>query len=149
MLTAPHFRECEFLPKTTFSIWGPKGMRFIDARIPVIVEWIREKYNLPVRINTWDDGGSLDGRCLRLSTNTAYTWHSCHTFGRAIDFDIPGLDPEKIRNDILNLYFADLKTLGLTAIELKTPTWVHLSVSDFSLWPELSDINGIKLIPMP
>jgi hypothetical protein len=163
---AENFLEQEFIPKSVYSLWGAKAMRFIDYRIPPIMQYLRNVYGVQIIINDWHVGGDFDRRCLRpygsvanipafdlCNINTPpdpdFIEHSCHSFGRAVDFNVNGVSVSQVQQDILNKYCMDLLKLGVSGIEAFTDTWIHLSVSDFSLWTELKQQNGIYLIPVP
>ena len=74
-----------------------------------------------------------------------YKPYSCHTFGRAVDIKVKDIEASKIQSDILNVISDEVKVMGLTAIEKDTPTWTHISVSNFDGW-EVEEKNGIKLL---
>ena len=151
-----NFYDVEFLPKAVYlgqtgsftsPAWGTQGMRFIDKKIITVVEKIRELSGKKVIINNWAFGGTEDGRCLRLPDDPAYTWHSCHSFGRAADINIDGMSAPDVWNFIM-AHAADLIPLGLTGLEAKedTPTWTHITVSDFD-FAENKKINGLVILP--
>jgi hypothetical protein len=143
-----NFYATEFLPKAVFDRFGEAGMRYINPKIPAIMQAIRDLFGAPIRINDWFDGGTFDGRGLRLPGNPDYRQFSDHAFGNAVDFDITGLASAQVRDELLINHADMLVALGVTGIEDNTEGWVHISVSDLSRM-EFPDVNGIKLIPMP
>jgi len=151
MRISEHFDDTELIPKDTYKLFGVKGMRYINSRIPIILEIIRAFYGKAVIINTWNSGGSLDGRCLRLPNDTVYRQYSCHSFGNAVDFNVAGVPDLQVQSDILNN--KHLNTLlvdnGVSGMEDGTKTWTHLTVADLSYWTSFVEKNGIKLIPIP
>ena len=149
MINAPNFTAGEFLPQETFKEYGALGMRYINPKIPLIIQWLRNKYGKPIIINDWVSGGKLDGRCLRILGDSAYKPYSDHNFGNAVDFNVKGVEVAQVQNDIINTFYTDLIALGVTGIEWQTPTWIHIAVSDLSLWDNIPVKNGIKLIPVP
>lgn len=133
----------ELVPKKVYSIYGEKSMRFIDDRLIDCLKCLREYFNKPVIINTKE----MQYRGLRTIESNIYSQFSCHSFGRAADFNIKGVESDEVNRVILNELCYDLKTFGLTAIENKlyTKTWTHISVSNFDGWAT-EEINGIKIL---
>jgi hypothetical protein len=144
----------EFIPKEAWNFWqnrdgnGDLGMRFINIKIPILMQFLRDSYGKPIIINNWHVGGNLDGRCYRLPDDNAYTLYSDHSRGDAVDFNVEGLTSDQVYQDMLYKYSADLIRLGVTSMEQNTEGWTHLGLSDVSLWG-FSQQNGIKLIPLP
>ena len=145
----------EYLPKETYSTYGDVGMRFVDKKIPIIAQYLRDYYKSPIRMNNWyiakDGERVFDARVLRLSSDEDYRRYSDHSYGRAIDFTIDGISATQVQQDIKDNKdcLADkLVELGVTGIEVGTSTWTHLSVSDLSLW-NINIIHNIKLLNAP
>ena len=145
-----HFKPFEFIPQKTWNamrdIYGKPGeaaMRYINPKIPIIMDYLRDYFASPITINNWATGGGIDGRCLRLPDDPSYKLYSDHTRGNAVDFTVKGIDAPSVQKLIL----ADLDnliTLGVTGMENGTPTWTHLSVSDLDGWGTIQ--NGIHLL---
>jgi hypothetical protein len=62
-----------------------------------------------------------------------------------MDIKIKGIKASAVQNDILTTINDEVKVMGLTAIEKDTPTWTHISVSNFDGW-EVEEKNGIKIL---
>ena len=80
-----HFWLEDFVPKGVWLKWGDNSIWFIDYRMTVFAEKFRVVVGRPVLINTWKDGGSLNGRGYRNTLIPEYRPESQHSFGRAID----------------------------------------------------------------
>jgi len=133
----------ELVPKKIYLIYGEQSLRFIDTRLLNCLKYLREYYNKPIIINT----DVMQYRGLRTPESDVYNQFSCHSFGRAADFNIQGELSDDVYDNILNNLADDLKTFGLTAIENKiyTKTWTHISVSNFDGW-QIEEKNGIKIL---
>lgn len=145
-----NFKPQELLPKEIYNEYGDLGMRYLDSRILPIIEYVRKVFEKPIIINNWADGGQFNERTVRLPEHVSYKKYSDHSFGRAIDFDIVGLNSLEVQHYLLKDIIAstELKKLGVTGIESQTIGWSHISVADFRAWSALPEINGIKLIPI-
>jgi hypothetical protein len=145
-----HFKPFEFIPQKIWNamrdIYGKPGeaaMRYINPKIPIIMDYLRDYFAAPITINTWATGGNIDGRCLRLPDDPAYKLYSDHTYGNAVDFAVTGIEAPQIQKLILT-DSDNLITLGVTGMENGTPTWTHLSVADLDGWGTIQ--NGIHLL---
>lgn len=143
-----HFKPCEFVDRVCYARWGDNCMRYIDVRLPVIMDFLREKLGRPITINNWQTGGPFEDRGLRDATSGDFLQFSDHTYGRAIDFNVQDISDADVQKAILNEYTDDLITLGVTGIEDGTPTWTHIGVSDLTGWG-FKQVNGLYLIPRP
>lgn len=140
-----YFKAHELVDPVTYKIYGEKkSFRFIDKQIIAILQFLRDYYKSPIIINNYKFGGKLKNRGLRLE-GKYFKRYSCHSFGRAVDINVKNVDSAKLQNDILNVLHEELKLLGLTAIEKDTPTWTHISVSNFDGW-NVEENNGIKIL---
>ena len=149
-----YFVEQEFIPKETWNYFAAKygsgilGMRYIDARIPVFMDWLRETLGKSITINTWhlpSPPEVFDGRCLRLPDDPVYKQYSEHAYGRAVDFDVADMAAEDVRQAILNKYAAGFLGLGATTME-KGTNWVHVGFGDLSDGWTPEKQNGIWLV---
>ena len=143
-----YFQPVEYLPKELYNIYGDAGLRYIDKRIPIIMEITRSYMNKPITINNHHIGGLFNESCLRILGHKAYLQWSCHSFGRAVDFRYDGLDSKEFEQFIIkgNILTTNLKENGLTAIEVGNEGWIHFAVSDFTGW-NIPQENGLYLIP--
>ena len=136
----------ELLPKYVWDSYGDNGMRFLDTRIVACIKYLRNVLAKPININN----SQFDSRTLRTQSSQNYSTFSCHSFGRAIDFDVEGMDSLAVQRFITKDIVAstELKKLGLTGIEDGTPSWTHITCSNLDGWG-FQEINGIKLVPKP
>jgi len=125
MKVSKNFWLQEFLPPDLYEMSPQSGIWMIDRRIINIAQFIRERYGKPVTINNWHSGGQYKESGFRNPFTKTGALLSQHKFGRAIDAKIDGLHPEEIREDIRQNY-ALFRVVGLTTIEVDTPTWVHM-----------------------
>jgi len=149
-----NFIAQEFLPKEVFNHFqdkynnGALGLRYINKNIVPMMLFLRDYFKKPIVINNWYQDGPFNGRTLRLPDNAAYTPYSDHTYGNAIDFNIPGIDIPALYVILLLEIPNTLKTFNVTSIEevTMTPTWIHLGFADMTGWGNENAVNGIKII---
>jgi len=105
------------------------------------MEEIRDRFSAPVHVNDWYRGGHLKERGFRLPGTKTGAKYSQHKFGRACDFNIPGLTIEEIYDDILRNEKIYLD-FGVTTIEdvSFTKTWIHLDTR----WTGMDKIKIVK-----
>lgn len=155
MIINGFFQVAEFVPKGLYqhavTEWGDGDLsiRFINPILIKIATYIRTKYQKPVQINTYNSGGTEDGRVLRLPGDSAYMLTSDHNYNCAIDFVVVGIDSLQVQKDVLNIYANDLIAMGVTGMENGTDGWTHLGISNLQQWENIPVSNGIKLIPIP
>lgn len=104
-----HFIAQEFLPPREFNQWGERGMYlFMDVRVLITADQIREFFGARVRINDWEWDGHLRNRGYRPDSyydqqkTPAYKSGSQHRFGRAADCEIQGVSAVDARDVIMN-----------------------------------------------
>ena len=140
-----YFKAHELVDPKTYTLYGERSFRFIDKRILNLLQFLRDYYKKPITINNYMFGGQYKESGLRQPKLLYYKPYSCHTFGRAVDIKVKDIEASKIQSDILNVISDEVKVMGLTAIEKDTPTWTHISVSNFDGW-EIEEKNGIKIL---
>lgn len=139
-----NFRVEEFVPQKIFEKYGDNSLWFMDRRIVLLAQYIREYFDKPMTINNWNNGGRFNYRGFR-NDSYYYQWDSSisayksknkgklsqHRMGRAIDFNISGITPDEIREEFLKNEEQWLN-VGLTTIEdgNYAPTWVHIDIRD-------------------
>lgn len=126
-----NFYAHEFLPPGMFKMFGNNGLRYIDPQLIDIAEALRERFREPVTINNYYFKGNFSLSGLRPHHTNIGAKFSDHKFGRAIDVKIRDVDPEDVRNEI-SINYPKWRDLGVTAIELNTPTWTHISTANFN-----------------
>ena len=115
----------EFVPEDIYKRYGNSSIWFIDKKIVDIAQLLRTNFGKPVYINNWHLGGARQESGFRVPNTTTGATLSQHKSGRAIDIRIKDFESEEIREYIRNT-FTIWNEIGLTTIEEKTPTWVHL-----------------------
>ena len=97
-----HFKAYELVDRKTYSIRGEKSFELIDSRILYTIDMLREYYGVSIIINNWKFGGEREWSGLRTKESPYYSDYSQHSFGRAVDFLIKGIDSKIVRNNIKN-----------------------------------------------
>ena len=138
MKVSKNFTLDEFLPPAIYEM-SPNGILFLDPRIIGIAQFIRDRFGKPVTINDYLDGGHYQDSGFRDPLTSIGAIFSQHKFGRAADLKIDEMDPEEIRDDILENY-ALYNKVGLTTIEAATPTWLHIDCR----WTNLETLLIVK-----
>jgi len=133
------FKIEEFVSKTVYDRYGEKTWKFIDYRLLETIYIIRRTLGLQMKINNWHSGGRFSQRGLRENTSsivknrTIHTklYLSAHCFGKAVDFDVKGVEAEKVRMWIQENEDILPYKIRLEHINTKTGlpiTWVHLDI---------------------
>lgn len=128
-----HFNIKELVSRPVYEKYGDRAWIFIDDDIKDFLDTVREHFNRPITVNNWGFGGDLQQRGLRANTDSLVKdktlknqiYLSAHNLGRAIDFNVKGLTPKQVYNDILK---NENKFKMIKRIEHidSTPTWVHV-----------------------
>jgi hypothetical protein len=88
-----------------FNKYGEKAWQFIDQRLLRVILWLRTNLKKPIIINNWKWEGSYTQRGLRENispivaskTKSGKLYLSAHTMGKAVDFDVKGMEAEEVR----------------------------------------------------
>lgn len=154
-----HFRAEEFFSKKVIEQHGLRGggiqnniWRLMDFRIMWTMDQIRKYYGVPVVVNTYLWGGPSQYRGFRsnfhdllnvdllMATNIIKSHFSSftsqHCFGRAMDFVIPGIEAEEVRQNILTNRRMD-RYKYITAMEADV-NWVHIDTRPWNV-----DMDGL------
>ena len=115
----------EFVPPDVFAQFGDKAAWFIDPKVVAIAQWLRDHTGKSVTVNNWHTGGQYKESGLRSFLTRTGAAYSQHKFGRAADIKILGMGGAEMRK-IVDDNSAALMELGLTTVELDTPTWLHV-----------------------
>ena len=125
MNITPHIDIRELVPPEVWQEYKGESVKFIDAKIPILVERIRELCGgKPVTINNWHRGGQYRYRGYRPANCRIGALRSMHKEGRAVDFDVKGMTAEQVRQ-VIRTNQTELIELGLTRMESGV-TWVHI-----------------------
>ena len=142
MKISENFELAELVPPQILRAYGDKSIRFIDPKLPGLIEFIKWFFDgNSMTINNYLWGGKLKNRGYRTPQNKTGAYYSQHKFGRAVDFNIKGYTPDQIRKTILDNHTLFMNR-GLTTIEHGdyAPTWVHVDMR----WTGLGDILIVK-----
>ncbi len=132
MKISKHFDLRELVDRSTFQNEGESAVKFIDSRIPPLLEKIRQLCgNNPMTINNWHTGGRFQYRGYRQKYCTIGARYSQHKQGKAVDFDVKGMTADEVRG-VLRLNQIELMKLGLTRIETGV-SWVHIDLKETRL----------------
>lgn len=128
-LYKPEFFELEeFVSAPVFDRFGQSAWWFIDVRIVWTADAIRHYFDRAVKINSWKWGGPFQFRGFRPYQSADWKPWSQHSFGRAIDFDVQGMDAQAVRSEVL-AHQKDPHFRFITAIE-DDVSWVHVDCRD-------------------
>ena len=126
-----YFQLKELVPKNIYAKFGDTAWQFLDKRVIMNIDYIREKIGKPVLVNY----GTLNYRGYDDGGYRKYGSNSQHRHGRAIDFDVIGMSPQQVRDWIVKNH----KDFPEPNIWLEDDvTWVHMDV-------RYSDISGVYL----
>lgn len=134
-----NFKVEEFVPQKIYEKYGDSSLWFIDPKIVSLAQMIREYFGKSMTINNWHNGGNFNYRGFR-NDSFYYEWESSisaykskrkgklsqHRMGRAIDFNISGLECDEVRAEFLKNENQWLE-MGLTTLESGdyAPSWIH------------------------
>lgn len=119
-----YFYLAEFVPEEIFDIYGRKSIWFVSDWQILIATAIRKRYEKPLVINDWMWGGKLQNRGTRSPfSNVGAPW-SQHKMKAAIDFNVMGMSPQELFEDMPKWHF--IKLIGATEDIAYTPTWSHI-----------------------
>lgn len=122
----------ELVPKDVYLRYGDGAVRFIDQRLPAILERIRELCGgRAMTLNDWYYGGRFNLRGFRPANCTTGAPKSQHKLGKAADFTIKGMTADQVRQVIRN-NAVELMQMGLTRIEIGI-SWVHIDLKETGL----------------
>ena len=125
------FEAQELVPPEIYELYFDDSLIFIDNRILITLDYIREYFGKPVLVNNWHNGGNLKERCLRLWNTKTGAKLSQHKLGCAVDYNVDGYTSEEVRQEILanqdNTFFK-----YITRMELGT-SWVHNDIKTLYL----------------
>lgn len=135
MIYKPIYFELEELVcKHIFNKFGQTAWQFLDPRLLITIDTLRQKLNKPIFVNSWDSGGEFDERGFRciqcdlvkkaIKENRLYV--SPHMTGQGVDFDVQGMLSEEVRQWIIKY-----QIILPYAIRLENNvSWVHLDVRE-------------------
>ena len=128
-----YFNIKELVCKHVYDKFGDNAWQFFDYRLLAVLLDIREMLGKPIVVNNWAKGGEYTQRGLRCNicplvkekTSLEKVYISAHMQGMGIDFHVPGMTSEEVRQAIV------AKKAALSypiRIERDTDGWVHIDV---------------------
>jgi hypothetical protein len=130
-----HFRAHELVCPHVYRKYGEQSLMFADERLLRWLAWFRDTLDRPVIVNNYGYGGEYSQRGYRCNlcplvrdktfANTMYL--SAHTRFQAIDFNVPDMFDEEIRQWIDR--HRGVMPVGIR-IEKDTSGWVHVDVAN-------------------
>lgn len=139
MKISDHFDIREFVPPQIYNQFGDKSIWFINPKIITIAEFVRSFFNKQVIINNWHVGGTYTESGYRLPDTITGAKLSQHKLSNAIDIKMPAVDYDEVRKVILDNEKKFMEA-GITTIEDKTPTWLHVDC-------RFSKLDHILVVP--
>tara|TARA_R110000803_G_scaffold44651_1_gene94444 strand:+ start:274 stop:750 length:477 start_codon:yes stop_codon:yes gene_type:complete len=136
----------EFVSKPVFDKYGEKAWQFLSIRMLHTMLIIRKELGLSITINNWKWGGKFSQRGLRENTSQIVMgknrlgkiYLSAHVLGRAVDFDVKGMEAYKVRLWLKDNYDKLPYSIRLeNEMNGKQISWVHLDT--------YSNINNPKV----
>lgn len=129
-----HFDLEELVSEKVFKKYGQEAWGFFDPRALKVLDWLREKLDKPITINTWVWGGNFDERGFRANLDTivrnyndeGILYCSAHMRGMAFDLDVSGMSAKEVR---LWLEYNKDKLPFNIRIESDV-SWIHFDVVD-------------------
>ena len=140
-LLGTSFITQEFVPPETYKRWGEKSVWFINPRIVLFLQWIKDQTGgSKVTVNNWYWGGKRKYSGYRPPDCKVGAEESSHKRSDGVDFIVDGFSPIQIRKLMKDNFEYLHKKFGLTGYELKTKTWTH---GDFR-WTNSNQLNEIS-----
>jgi hypothetical protein len=136
MKVQEYFGIKELVCKHVYDKWGEKAWQFLDEKLLANLLYIREGIGKPIVVNNWAKGGEYSQRGLRCTrcilvieqVDLRKVYLSQHIFGKAVDFDVKGMDAESVRQWIK----AHASELPYPCRVEENVSWVHMDVMNNS-----------------
>lgn len=133
-LKAKHFKLHELVCKHIYDKYGEQAWQFLDPRLIIIIDWIREQLDKPIEINNYEFGGNdtQSGiRCnmchlVKSKTDKGTVYMSGHNEGQAVDFSVKDMTAEAVRNWLVRNQEDLPYSIRLEA----NVKWIHCDVRD-------------------
>ena len=124
-MRSKYFKVHEFVPRAIYDKYGERSWRYVDERLILTMDTIKERFNLgTIQINNYYWGGDREWSGIRLPASSDYSFGSMHSYANALDFVLSHYTAEEVRQDIINNPHLYPHVKGL---ELEVE-WVHLDI---------------------
>ena len=129
-----YFSLDELICPHVYDKFGDIAWQFLDQRLLITLDVIREKLNKPIFINDWQVHGNFDERGFRCiqcelvkkAIKEERLYVSPHMTGQGADFDVEGMTAAEVR-----LWLAKNERLLPYPIRLESNVnWIHLDTRD-------------------
>lgn len=131
----------EFVPPETYQKYGENAVWFINPKIVLFLDWIKQQCNgATVTVNDWYWGGDRKYSGYRPPDCDVGAPESTHRRGDGVDFLVEGYTPKEIRSLIKKNFIYLRAQFGLAGYEKDTKTWIH---GDFR-WTNSNDLLEIS-----
>jgi len=137
-----NFSLDEFVAPEIYRRFQGNSVWFLNPALILIAQSLRDRFG-PIVINNWCKGGKYDAETfinleesekqyfytesgLRCHCSTTGAEFSQHKFGNAIDLKFKNVTPEQVRKHIIENYGSIYRSIGVSAIEAKTDSWLHI-----------------------
>ena len=139
-----YFKVYELVDKTVYTNYKDNSVRFLDNRLLITLDVIREILGVPLVINDWYWGGNNQQRGLRTNIcqivkskgNVLYL--SSHCFGRAFDAVSAKMSAEQMRQKIV----ANAYKLPYPIRIESNVTWLHVDLNMLPNAPKITFFNS-------
>lgn len=129
----------------TFKKWGEQSWNFMSVEILETLLWVRELLNKPIVINNYNVGGTYSQRGLRCNlcqlvkdkTNKGQHYMSQHQLANGVDFSVPGMEAEGVRNILRK----NKDTAPYPFRLERSVSWIHIDCMDMANDVKLNEFN--------
>lgn len=132
----------EFVPPETYKKWGRKSVWFINKRVVLFCQWLKDYTGESVTINDWHWGGQYQYSGYRPPDCTVGAGESSHRRSIGIDIKVQDYGAEEVRQIIRDKFKYLNELFGVSCIELGTETWTHVDFRE-------TGMNSLIEIPIP
>ena len=127
-----YFKIQELVSADVYKKYGEGAWKFIDEKLIITIDEIREHFNKPILINSYKR--NLHQRGLRANKDTIVRnkkgyYISQHCLGKAVDFNVVGMSIEDAYNELVK-HHKKFKYLKRIENIKHTPTWIHIDVAN-------------------
>ena len=138
-----YFKVYELVDKTVYTKYKDNSVRFLDNRLLITLDVIRDILGVPMVINDWYWGGNNQQRGLRtnicpiVKSKGSTLYLSSHCFGRAFDAVSAQMTAEEMRIKIArnshNLPYPIRMEQGVS--------WLHVDLNQLENQPKVIFFN--------
>jgi hypothetical protein len=132
MIKSKHFQIHELVPPAVFTMFGENGWWFIDRRLIVLIDAMRDEFG-PATINNYRFKGDREWSGLRTPDSPYYKTTSQHSAGRAVDIIFKDISAPDVRKSMLankEKWLAIVPSITLENVDAKGNEimWTHVDI---------------------